>query len=250
MSNNPAKIESQPGKVQHHTSFESPRKYVAHSPGSNFLMVSILRLYARSLQQSKSCLRLFASEVSSKRRVNLFDILQEAKHSKKMAPAMKEAIAMLEEKRLPADDAMTAINIFKLSGRPDLCLKVLDSIPAQKLGVKHFSAVVSCFGEAGMTADALNVFDRMQLSGIQPNVISYNAAITACEKGMQWEKALELFEQAERDGVKRDTCTFNAAISACEKSRQLEKALQLFDQMKRDGVKRDTITFQCCHFCL
>ena len=32
----------------------------------------------------------------------------------------------------------------------------------------------------------------MQTRGVQPNVTGYNAAITACEKGHQWQLALQM----------------------------------------------------------
>ena len=96
----------------------------------------------------------------------------------------------------------------------------------------------------------------MQDRGVQPNVISFSAAISACEKGGQWERALELLEEmhpvtptgrdcAQRgdlgvkkgaqwerarpcskrraQGVQPNVVSFSAAISACEKGGQWER---------------------------
>jgi pentatricopeptide repeat protein len=41
----------------------------------------------------------------------------------------------------------------------------------------------------------------MQRQGVVPNVITFNALISACEKGQEPERALELFEAMQRQGV-------------------------------------------------
>lgn len=49
---------------------------------------------------------------------------------------------------------------------------------------------------------------------LQPNVICYSAAITACEKGGEWRKALHLLLKMINSGVEPDTIAYNASISA------------------------------------
>ena len=64
---------------------------------------------------------------------------------------------------------------------------------------------------------------------VQRDTITYNSAISACEKGEQWQQALELFERMRGECVQRNTCTYSAAISACEKKgvvKQLQEARQ------------------------
>ena len=58
-------------------------------------------------------------------------------------------------------------------------------------------------------------------------MISYSAAISACEKGKQPDKALELLEDMQWSGLEPAMITCNAAISACEKGVQSDKALLL-----------------------
>ena len=60
----------------------------------------------------------------------------------------------------------------------------------------------------------------MKQQGMVPNVITYSALISACEKGKQPERALELFEAMKRQGVVPNVITYNALISACEKGKQ------------------------------
>ena len=58
-------------------------------------------------------------------------------------------------------------------------------------------------------------------------MITYSAAISACEKGKQPDKALELLEGMQWSGLEPAMVTYCAAISACEKGEQSDKALVL-----------------------
>ena len=53
-----------------------------------------------------------------------------------------------------------------------------------------------------------------------PATITYNALISACEKGKHPERALKVFEAMEQQGVVSNAVTCSALISACEKGKQ------------------------------
>ena len=61
--------------------------------------------------------------------------------------------------------------------------------------------------------------------------MSYNAAISACEKGKQWEGALALLQEMICKELMPSAVSYNAAMSACEKGKQWEGALALLRQM-------------------
>ena len=66
----------------------------------------------------------------------------------------------------------------------------------------------------------------MRAAGITLNVISYSAAISACEKGQHWQRALELLEDRRAAGITSNVISYSAAISACEKRQQWQAALK------------------------
>jgi len=75
----------------------------------------------------------------------------------------------------------------------------------------------------------------MKQRRLEPDVCSFNAAMSACEKGGQWEKTLQLLDKMQQlhkpdpgEAVRfnRYVITFNAAMSACEKGKQWEKFIQ------------------------
>ena len=78
-----------------------------------------------------------------------------------------------------------------------------------------------------------NFSTRIQHTCIAPNVFTYNALISACERSKQAERTLGLFEAMQRQGVVPDVITYNALVSACEKGKQPEQALELFEAMQR-----------------
>ena len=55
---------------------------------------------------------------------------------------------------------------------------------------------------------------------MEPNVISYIAAIPACEKGQQFPRALSLLAQMEARGLEPNVVSYIAAVHACGKGQQ------------------------------
>ena len=45
--------------------------------------------------------------------------------------------------------------------------------------------------------NALGLVEEVQQKGLEPDVITYSAAISACEKGQQWQCALRLLESVQ-----------------------------------------------------
>jgi len=68
----------------------------------------------------------------------------------------------------------------------------------------------------------------MATSRVELDTITYNAAVSACEKGGQWAWALELLADMEVCRVGLDTITYTAAISACERGPSWQHGFALF----------------------
>ncbi|CAE8589698.1 unnamed protein product [Polarella glacialis] len=78
---------------------------------------------------------------------------------------------------------------------------------------------------------------------VVPNEISYNAAISACEKGGQWQLALNLLSRMPEARVVPNEISYNAAIGACSKGGQWELALDLFGLMAKHELVPHRITY-------
>jgi len=75
----------------------------------------------------------------------------------------------------------------------------------------------------------------MKKDGLAQTAIAYNAAISACEKGLVPNKAVQVFEQMKKEGVMPTVVTYSALISAAEKGQQWKLALSVLEEMKAAG---------------
>ena len=82
---------------------------------------------------------------------------------------------------------------------------------------------------------ALGLLQTMCDERVWPDTTSYSAAISACEKGKQWEVALELLKEC-KTWTTPDTISYSAAISACEKGGEWKHALALLQTMYDERV--------------
>eukprot|EP00665_Eupelagonemidae_sp_cell47_P009021 gene9021-biopygen1652 len=68
--------------------------------------------------------------------------------------------------------------------------------------------------EDRISKSALELLAEMRGRGMEPDVITYSAAISACEKGKEPGKAIELLEEMREHGLEPDLISYSAAISA------------------------------------
>jgi len=79
--------------------------------------------------------------------------------------------------------------------------------------------------------------------GIESDVYTYSALISACEKAGQSDRAFGVYADMRREGVAPDVYTYSALISACEKAGQSDRAFGVYDEMRREGVEPTVITY-------
>jgi pentatricopeptide repeat domain-containing protein 1 len=80
------------------------------------------------------------------------------------------------------------------------------------------------------------LLEGVRRRGLQPNAVTYSAAITACDRSKKWREALVLLEMMRKDGVSPTQVTYSAAIHACAGGGLVGKAMQLLDEMRAAGT--------------
>ncbi|CAK0847313.1 unnamed protein product [Prorocentrum cordatum] len=83
----------------------------------------------------------------------------------------------------------------------------------------------------------------MQTTKLDPNVVSFNAGISACEKGKQWQRALALMSEMRETKLEPDAISYNAGISACERCGHWRQALSLFGEMFESSLEPDELFY-------
>ena len=76
-------------------------------------------------------------------------------------------------------------------------------------------------------AAGLGCLAVMLQTAVLPNVISCSAAVSACEKGQQWQQALGDLAVMQQAAVLPNVISYAAAISACVRGQQRQQASDL-----------------------
>lgn len=78
---------------------------------------------------------------------------------------------------------------------------------------------------------------------LKPDSISYNAAISACEKRQQWRTAVGLLREMPGAQLEPEAISYGAVISACEKAGQWPLALSLLREMPDVDLRPDVVNY-------
>ena len=89
----------------------------------------------------------------------------------------------------------------------------------------------------------------MPTAQVIPNAISYNATISSCEKGSQWQVACQLFESMPHAGCTPDVISYSAAITACDRAALWQDGLQLFDNLTSAKITPNVISYSALAAC-
>lgn len=92
------------------------------------------------------------------------------------------------------------------------------------------NAVISAQEKGSTWLRAVTLTMQMRrVFGCQPNVVSFNAASSACEKAYRWTSSIQLFDWAKERSIEVDTISGNALLAACRGARRWCEVLQLLE---------------------
>ncbi|CAK0841671.1 unnamed protein product [Prorocentrum cordatum] len=105
-----------------------------------------------------------------------------------------------------------------------------------------YNAGISACEKGEQWQRALALLSEMWEAKLEPDVIfSYSAGISACAKGEQWHRALALLSEKWEAKLELDV-SYSAGISACEKGEQWQWALALLSEMWVAKLEPDSAT--------
>jgi pentatricopeptide repeat protein len=104
------------------------------------------------------------------------------------------------------------------------------------------SALVDMYAKCGNIEDAYKAFERMPTK----NNVSWNAMIAGYAIHGYGKQAVELFERMQLSGMKPDDVTFIGILSACCHAGLVEDGLRYFDSMSQYYQVMPMIEHYCC----
>eukprot|EP00439_Symbiodinium_sp_Y106_P062580 s5128_g9.t1 len=115
-----------------------------------------------------------------------------------------------------------------------------------QLDIVPWNIVISTLEFDGWTRGILLLL-QSQTATVQPDLLTYNSAITACEK--TWECALTVHSTSCSSGSHPDSIGFSAVINACEKGMQWEAAIACLRHMHEDRLSNGVAYSAAVHAC-
>jgi pentatricopeptide repeat protein len=89
------------------------------------------------------------------------------------------------------------INLYGKMGSLNYAVNVFRLMVSR--GVFTWNAMISSLASNGREKEALDLFEKMKLQGLQPNRITFVAVLTACARGNFVREGLDLFRSMSRD---------------------------------------------------
>eukprot|EP00973_Karenia_brevis_P044086 6109456-Karenia_brevis.AAC.1 len=126
---------------------------------------------------------------------------------------------------------------FALVGHASKAL--FDAIAARRKegsspNVMSFNAAISACEKNGLWLRVAPLLNEMWRERLTPVEIRFNTAITSCEKGGQWQFAAMMHDETRGESLRSDVISFNAAISTCEENGQWQYLAALIVEMCKD----------------
>lgn len=174
------------------------------------------------------------------------------------------------------------------SNKLEEAFAIYDEMVAKKMNLtpncECYTTLITLCGQTGQVDRAFQVHEQMVASGIAPNIVTFNALLTACRRGSpkhaakialdvlslmretpgctpdvitystlidtlgrdcRFEEMRALLEEMIAQGLKPNLITFTSMISAMARAGDLDGALQIISEMEAEGISPNVFTFLC-----
>lgn len=101
-----------------------------------------------------------------------------------------------------------------------------------RLLLSHFQILLNSASKRGIWKWALQLLNKMQEKGIEPDSFAWNAALIACGRAHEPASAIEVFQKMTAHGQKPGVLSYGALLSALEKGDLTDKAEQVHLTLK------------------
>ncbi|KAI4331830.1 hypothetical protein L6164_016785 [Bauhinia variegata] len=154
----------------------------------------------------------------------------------------REVHAMVNKLDLCSDVSIAnaLIDMYNKCGRISYACHVFDKMVERDVG--SWTSMISGFCNRGEIEQALMLFERMELEGLEPNDFTWNAILAAYARSSESNKAFEFISRMKREGFVPDLVSWNALISGFSQNRKAREAFHLFREMLISRIQPNHVT--------
>ncbi|KAL6341230.1 hypothetical protein AAG906_032348 [Vitis piasezkii] len=136
--------------------------------------------------------------------------------------------------------ANSLIDMYCKCGHVGYGRKVFDGMIERD--VVSWTSMICGYCNIGTLEEALVLFERMKVEGLEPNDFTWNVMIAGYARDGDCNGAFVLFSRMVREGLVPDLVTWNAMISGFTQSLKAVEAWRLFQDMLVAGIKPNQVT--------
>ena len=103
-----------------------------------------------------------------------------------------------------------------------------------------YNAVLSACEKGEQLQMILAILEEMVQLTTLPDSFSYSASISGCGRCEQWQVAVDLLRVA-HSMKSLNVIAYSAAVSACEKAKEWQQALALFEEARVQSIEADVV---------
>ncbi|CAL0301302.1 unnamed protein product [Lupinus luteus] len=108
--------------------------------------------------------------------------------------------------------------------------------------VATWTSMICGFCNVGEFEQALVLFERMKLEGLEPNEFTWNAMISAYARSRDSSKAFAFIDRMKKEGFIPDLIAWNALISGLVQSHEVMEAFKVFQEMLVSRIQPNQVT--------
>merc|ERR1719262_1013686 len=212
----------------------------------NTLLDACIRL--RDVRRLSSALEAFRRTGAVPSEHAYGTVLRAYGHARALPEAWATWRDMLERKALPTEATFAAmVDACVSNGAAEDALEVFRTmkteIPDFTTPSGIYLQLIKVLAQRKEQAKAMEVYEDMRTSRVQPNLATFNALIDVCARNGDVERAAALFRDMCALGVTPDLITYSTVIKGYCIQGDLEQAIQLFTLMRKRGIQPDAVLF-------
>ncbi|KAJ7300180.1 hypothetical protein O6H91_Y053900 [Diphasiastrum complanatum] len=168
--------------------------------------------------------------------INVYVGLMKACAKKKALAECKRVHALIVLSGLDSDIFLgnTLVDMYAKCGSVLDARQVFNSMREHNLF--SWTAIISAYGDHGQGHEAINLFQQMKQTGIEPDKVAFVVVLKACARIGSLEQGEQFHSDTIERGFESDVIVGNTLVDMYAKCRCIERARQVFNKMSGRNV--------------